>query len=73
MDTITEVKEKLDEHAIRLEQLEKNFIKSESRIDNLCEKISNLTNSIDKWVSMLTTASITGIIAIIVFVIERQI
>lgn len=72
-----EIKEKLEEHSNRIDKLEKQSIRSENRIDNLCEKLDHLIDSLDMWTHKLTTAiitaGITGVVTLIVFIIEKHI
>ncbi|ENZ01698.1 hemolysin XhlA family protein [Clostridium thermobutyricum] len=72
-----EIKEKLEEHSNRIDKLEKQSIRSENRIDNLCEKLDHLIDSLDMWTHKLTTAiitaGITGVVSLMIFIIEKHI
>lgn len=65
-----DLKERVDDHEKRIDTLEKNEVRNDERVSNLCDKLDKLSNWIEKLVITIVATLITGGAGFIIWYIQ---
>ena len=69
-DMIVRVGDRVDDHEIRIDSLERKEVSADERIKALCEKINDLITVI-KWAVGITATVMAGVLPLAIWLLER--
>lgn len=70
-DMIIRVEDRVDDHEIRIDNLERKEVSADERIKALCEKIDGLI-SVIKWAVGITATVLIGAIPVAIWIMEKM-